>query len=359
VAIPDELESVETFQFLELRPETARDVFNYFVQRKVEFPDWATTLGAAIDHVESIEGDAYSETDDWRGIMNAIGLTTNFQNRVMDPEYTRMRLTGTAKFWAVEMMRMRYEFLQSLDNLITTQGRRVNREASHSGNFKSGPPQPVPKRGSSKGDPVVGIFSTAGPSTATAEVDWPLAEINGHSTFYKGGPLATLKRIYLNDNPLNLGIGQILCSPPTDFTGETMALYLTKQEQVAHQYAKWAKRIVDGKVVPVGLLAIAIPDNLLTSITQVVGEEWRRLVWNSRRQLFGDVGLNHLREYQWLTGPLCRQCPDKVRRLNNPAELEVWKLDTGEAASQHYTASASMYTMLQNACVGKVWIKEI
>lgn len=31
----------------------------------------------------------------------------------------------------------------------------------------------------------------------------------------------------------------------------------------------------------------------------------------------------------------------------------------GEAASQHYTASASMFAKLEAACIGKVWITDM
>jgi hypothetical protein len=40
--------------------------------------------------------------------------------------------------------------------------------------------------------------------------------------------------------------------------------------RVAWEYTEWAKKIVDGNVVPRGIVTIAIPDHLLTSIAPVV-----------------------------------------------------------------------------------------
>jgi hypothetical protein len=54
----------------------------------------------------------------------------------------------------------------------------------------------------------------------------------------------------------------------SDFSTFSRAFYATKQLPVAWRYARWAKQIVNGTVVPIGVLAIAIPDNLLVSITQ-------------------------------------------------------------------------------------------
>jgi hypothetical protein len=358
VAIPDHLESIETLQFLELRTETAQLVWDQFNQTKSQFPERADIFYVARDHVLSVQGDAFSENDDWSSIMDRIGLTSNYQARVMDPAYNHMRLAGSAKHWAIEMMTMRMEFLYSIDNFIKAPAQGPNRKVSHmdlAGQLKSGPPYPIPTRVSSKG-PDIGSFKTSGPSTETATDD-PPENIDGYQMFYKGGDIARLKTIHFQNSRLNM-IG-ILSSPPGDFSARQSGLYLTKQAQVAWEYAQWAKKIVDGNVVPVGILTIAIPKHLLTSIAQVVGDQWRQLVWASRRREPEDVALAYLGEFQWLTGPLCRLSTNRFKKMSDLAEIEIWKLQSGETASQHYTASASMFTQLEAACVGKVWITEM
>jgi hypothetical protein len=236
VEIPNELESVETFQFLEFRPEAAKLAFDGFLQRRSQFPDRADVLSSARDHIMSIKGDAFSQTDDWIGVMDRIGLTTGYQSRVMDPDYSHMRLTGSAKHWAIEMVTMRFEFLSSLDTFIKNHAQRPNRKVSHVdfvSKLKPGPSYPIPKRDSSIGLPA-GIFPASGPSTTTAS-DTPPAEMDGHHIFYKGGSLARLNKIHFGNNRLN--IRQIRSRAPGDFDGDSGALYLTKQAPVAWEYA--------------------------------------------------------------------------------------------------------------------------
>jgi hypothetical protein len=173
---------------LSFAPEAAQLAFDYFLQRKAQFPYWANIQWAAKDHVMSIKGDADSETDDGIGVMDRIGLTADYQDRVMDSNYNRMRLTGSAKHWAIEMMSMRFEFLSGLDGL--TRSRDQNRTVCYmdqSGQLKFRLPTP-------------------GPPTVTA-ANWPPAEINGNQLFYKGGTLARLNMIYDDSNRLDLNIG--------------------------------------------------------------------------------------------------------------------------------------------------------
>jgi hypothetical protein len=188
-----------------------------------------------------------------------------------------MRLTGSAKHWAIEMINTRFEFLFSLDDVIKSHAPGPKRKVSHmdlSGELKVGLPYPVPERSYSKG-PVLGTFPPAGPSIVTAN-DIPPAEIDGHQMFFKGGSLVRLNKIFTKTSRLN--ILQICRTPPGDFTALSQALYLTKQTSVAWEYAQWTEKIVDGAVVPIGILKIAIPNTLLASTTQVVGDEWRNLV---------------------------------------------------------------------------------
>lgn len=50
--------------------------------------------------------------------MQAMGLSSNFQASLMSEEYKDMRLSDSLKDWTIEMMKMRFGFLMSLDNVI-------------------------------------------------------------------------------------------------------------------------------------------------------------------------------------------------------------------------------------------------
>lgn len=307
-------------------------------------------------------GDALSENDDWRGVMQRIGLTSNHQARVMDPAWTAMRVNATAKETAIWMMEMRYEFLMSLDTIIQNPEKGFERKVSHldmNGSLQPGRPS-IPPRGASKGmgQPSVGTFGAAGPSTATTTQDPPL-EVPGCQFFYKGGALARLDR--LNDRNNALRFETLLSTPPGDFDDPRgmAGLYLTKQEKVAYEDARWAQHVVDGNVVPVGILRVAIPNELLSSICEVVGDNWRDYVWACRHWLFTPGHLRYLANFQWLTGPVCYQSNEAVSEMLDKSELALWKLERGESASQHITLSPEMIDLLNEHCVGKTWITNL
>jgi hypothetical protein len=72
-----------------------------------------------------------------------------------------------------------------------------------------------------------------------------------------------------------------------------------------------------------------------------------------------DITLAYLDEFQGLNGPLCRLSTNRFKKMSNLTGIEMWKLQSGETASQYFTASESISTQLETACVGRVWITEI
>lgn len=126
VMIPDTIESVETLEFLEFRPEVAQRIYDDYQRSCNNNPERADIFYSARDSVNSIQGDAFNENDDWAGIIDRIGMSTDFKRRIMDPDpnFTRMRLTGNAKGWIIEAMTMRMEFLKSFNSLVKNRLRR-------------------------------------------------------------------------------------------------------------------------------------------------------------------------------------------------------------------------------------------
>lgn len=362
VEIPEYLESLETFKFLEFNETTAQALWQLYCQILEDDPDRADFLKTAKYHVRTTPGDAGQEGDDWVGHMDQIGLTRNFQARLMAPEAQEMREMASANEWAILMMTMRYEFLEDLDTIIKTPSKGVKRPTSRitpGGElWKIGEGGPeIPERESSKGKlPPKGKFQ-AGPSTAVRTPE-PPTELEACRMFYKGGALGRLESVFKTDGSLNFLA--LRSTPPTDFSDFTKGLCLTKQAEVAWKYAQWAARAVDGKVVPIGILQVAIPIPLLASTYELVGSDWRAYVWASRHQEHAPPKtLDFIREYQWIVGPLCKQGQYHIKKMKDPSELGMWRLDSGQAAHQVYTALPQMLDLLAEHCVGKVWVTSI
>jgi hypothetical protein len=357
VQIPEEINSINTLEFLELTPQIASQLFTRFTALKESDPERADILEVAKQHVESIAGNAFVENDDWCGLMQRIGVTQKFQIRIMDPAFKAWRLTSSAKDLILWMMDERFFFLLSLDNIIQTAPKHAGRKNSSmdlQGKLKFNTPT-VPIRFSSKNKtmPATGVFNTGGMSVATKASE-PPSELNGCTMLFKEGSIVRLEKVFVAQNGVNFG--QLLSNPPCDFDHmySPRGLYLTKQQQVAYEYSQWAKRVFEENVVPVGILCVAVPDHLLSSIAQVVGDSWRRYVWECPKDLI------YLDDYQWLTGPVCRSATGASgRTIHNHTQVVPWKLENGESTSQYITHSSQMIRLLNENCVDKVWLTQV
>lgn len=294
----------------------------------IDYPDMFDIMQIAKYHVENSTGDAIDERDDWVGCMENIGLTKKFQSRLMAPEATAMRSMGSAKEWTIEMITMRYEFLESLDDVIKTSSQGVDRPASRL--TKSG--------------------NLATPNKAEPEVE-------GCRIFYKSGAMRWLESMFNTDGSLNFI--EICSTPPTGFSSTIAGLYLTKEAEVAWEYAQMAARLVDGLVVPVGILEVTIPNQLLSSAYELVGEDWRSYVWGCRNKKGSPDDLSRVREFQWVVGPLCKSGQEKIKRMKDASELTLWRLRDGQVAHQIFTSNENMLKSLSEHCVGKVWLTSL
>lgn len=259
VQIPDELDSVETLRFLELNDATARRLWDRYCSDVAEFPQFADLFGLARRWIREATENAMWEGDDWVGIMQRMGLSNYFQARLMDESFKDIRLSGSVKEWTIEMMEIRYEFLMHLDNVIKAPpARNVQRKVSKmdiDGKIKllSGPE--IPARSTSK-TLQTGTSSASQPSTATQLAE-PPQELDAHTMFFKSGAMSRLESVYTKPN--ELFFEKICTIPPGDFSSRIAGLYLTKNEQVAWQYAQWRRQLADGNVVPLEFLGLRFP----------------------------------------------------------------------------------------------------
>ena len=281
VLIPDDFESLETLKFLQFNDATAERVWNRYCQNVAEDPDMANLLESAKAHVTYHPANPMWESDDWVGAMQHMGLSSNFQARLMAEEFRDMRLSGSLKEWVIDMMEMRSEFLVGLNDVIkASPHRNTNRRVSKmdiDGSITTLAGPEIPARSSSK-TPKTGTFGSSSLATTAAE---PPRFLDQHTMFYKGGAIRRLETIYAEAGGLNFAA--IGSTPPGDFSPTLRGLYLTKHEQVAWRYAQWKCKLADNDVVPIGMLKVAIPNSLLGSIKELYGDERSSLVWLSRR----------------------------------------------------------------------------
>lgn len=357
VLIPDDFESLETLKFLEFNDTTAEIVWNRYCRNVTEDPDMADLLESAKAHITYHPANPMWDNDDWIGAMQHMGLSSNFQARLMAEEFRDMRLSGSLKEWVINMIEMRSEFLVALDDIIKAPPHRnINRRVSKmdiDGSMTTLAGPEIPARSSSK-TPKTGTFGSSSLATTAAK---PPRFLDQHTMFYKGGEIHRLESIYAEAGGLNFAA--IGSTPPNDFSRNVRGLCLTKHEQVAWRYAQWKCKLANNDVVPIGMLKVAVPNSLLGSIKELYGDEWSSLVWFSQRDQKIPQKLEYLADCQWLVGPICKNSSRQVMKLQNKSQLRLWKMDRNQMATQHFTGNLAMMKLLDEQCVGKIWITSV
>lgn len=98
--------------FIGLNGNVARAVWQGYRSYKDEFADEGlySFLDFALLHIDDVDfEDAGGSEDDWEGCMDALGVAPKLMAAVMMPEFEDIRLTGSAKYWVKDSMRIPYK----------------------------------------------------------------------------------------------------------------------------------------------------------------------------------------------------------------------------------------------------------
>ena len=363
VEIPEYLQSLETIHFMEFRGNTAETIYSDYLANRELFPGREHNVLKNAKRLVSYKYDRQGMQDSSNWVQNIfdLGLSSKFRERMMDPEYEDMRISRSLKEWVFELLDNRYGFLQTLDSVVRTPeplilGRKSSR-LGLDGKLHTKPGPDISPR------PEIGHFTPQQKSIAHA-IEAPPTALPEHTTLWKAGTRHRLDSLIQSDG--SLCFLNLASDPPGDFSSMlSRGLYLTKHEEVAWKYAQWAAKLLNHTVVPVGFLRVAVPNQLLHSQKELFGDEWRQFVFANRGGMLKlPSSLTYVPEYQWLVGPLCHNSTVQVKAMKDPSELTLLKLQgsrgTGpQTASQHYTGQPSMFNLLDDACVGKVWITDM
>lgn len=345
VEVPTVLESLETLEFLGFTPEAGKNILERF-ENALDLIEDPCILDYAKGHVRSVP-DVGCPDDDWNSAMLAMGITQTLCNKILDPEFTDLRLTQNARYWVIDTIEAKFLFLTTLNanvlgSKLSDQGpvslqARLERSKKFSGTNS----QTQTQKQKAEWDPQPQIQTSAVPQ-ATSFTELLLL---------KGGDCGRLQKAIRLDTDLTdvNRIENVRSTPPGDFAGAAMALYFTKQRQVAYQYATYAKtrlRTAGEDPIAVGILEVVIPRELTTGSVEIYGETWQEFVWNHRLQRPTPDHLRWIDEAPMVMGPVVTCSPDKFRKLvHNGIDhkaLEPLKLAGDESASQYFLRDAEL-----------------
>ena len=356
--IPQFLESAEAMEFLGFTPEAALDIFQRFQDASI-FNEDDCILEYAKGHVRSVP-DVGCPEDDWTSAIIAMGITQNLCQQVLDPRFTDLRLTQNARFWVLDTIKAKFDFLLALDNVIlgstpSDQGpmslqARLERSKKSSGTESKFWEKEAGRR------PEPQVESSV---TQQSILDTEFLLLKGGDC----GRLNKVIRLRTDRKDVNR-IENVLSMPPGDFAGSEAALYFTTQRQTAYHYAGYAKarlRTSGQDPIAVGVLHIVIPKELMAGAVDVQGDIWKEYVWSHRLQRTTPDHLRWLDEAPIVVGPVAKCSPENlvkmVRSNKDYKALEAVKMSGGETTSQYCIREQSLMRRINER--GRFWVEKL
>lgn len=350
VAIPDELESVQTLKFLGFTENAADLTFKRFQRAQSKWQD-EEIISYAKGTVRA-GNDAVDDTDNWDEAMRSMGIDEQLRGRILDPRYANIRRTETAMHWVIDTITDLYEFLTSFNanmkraemlsgplwNIVG----KMTRGASPAASSTTLMVQPQSKTKEKGSKPQGGLESPV--STTIGERTVPADEERivqaDETTLLKGGSLSRLNGAinYRRENTPVVSLNEIPSVPPTDFSGDKLYWYFTKQKTVAELYANWASQRLGGERVEIGILTVIIPNILLENAVEIYSNTLKEFVWTNRLNLHMPDYLLHFAESEVLVGPIISAPTTRIARMFDRGEdwtnLEPLRLSSGDSATQ-------------------------
>lgn len=282
---PEDLNSVEFLEFSGFSATAARKVFQYWegLVRGGGVGSSSLLIDAALDYIKSRgkSRDAWSADHDWFAALTEMGMFPTMCDRILDPRFSRVRLTRCACSWAMDTILMAYEFLSALDGRIREKaGKRKNKD------WSGGPGVLVPNMDQNEtpfqGSPSLAVHLSASSSsqgTPTATIaTMPPAQLDNRTVLYKGSSFTRLNRIFGEGGSIQFAQDRIRSADRFPSLGILSILQQTEGDRRDVRRVCTHRRPEDDAAV----LHAAVPSAMISNPREIFGTLWRELVWNSR-----------------------------------------------------------------------------
>jgi hypothetical protein len=117
--IPAMLESVDTLRMVGFKKEAASAILHRWrsfaaanSNLQPSFLDFMT------GHIRSYHEDAWELGDDWDRVLERLNIKKQTREGILDSEFTHLRLTNTAKGWALDTIEMLWRHVCALDSMV-------------------------------------------------------------------------------------------------------------------------------------------------------------------------------------------------------------------------------------------------
>lgn len=246
--------------------------------------------------------------------MRGWGLTEELIEAIMAPEYADLRMTESAQVWTIDTMGWRWRALVGIQDASRERLRRKHgvRDAGGGYHIKRGGAERGVEEGPTEGEkPSEGRSRTKG---------------LGYTLLWRGQDLKYLERVIDADGKYHLW--KMSSTLPSDFRGigGSSVLHFTPQRRVAEKYAQYAQR--RSGCSGVGLVWMRVPNELIEKnepVVQQYGDEWKKIVFASRRGERLSQELKALQRKSLFIGPICRNEDMAISQLDSWRGISVEK----------------------------------
>ncbi|CAG9980436.1 unnamed protein product [Clonostachys byssicola] len=303
-------------------------------------------------------GDDADDGDDeqWRLTMDKFGLSTDFQDRIMHPTFTDIRLTQSCAYWCKDTVEMRYGALRSIQQSSLDRQRLLEDLRGHGYSSPSSSQQCQAVGHAPFIGPLISVAHSekeqqpASTSQAPVSIFGHAPSINDIATNGIDGYTILFKsidesrtQIFLDAQGCIQDIGVLLSSTPSDFSSDRALFYFTPDFETAHYYAGYAK-IRGGENTNVLIICVAIPNEAIQSLTGDAlqylywpNEDWKEYVWCNRARKTMPLELRRFRRATLLIGSTAKKTSQAWGQLagsSSVTENYVLKIN-GEPAVQY------------------------
>lgn len=331
IELPENQTSIVALQFIGLKYKIAHELYERHITLSSEYSEFHAKdeglRGLVKEHIVAFEEDVMAEADDdvWDDVLKRMGIKRSTREGILDPEYSSIRYTKSAKEWSLETLDLGWELMDGADSRVKANKDKVKEAMAPRGAYT---------RHKQRSETGIESSEPSMPSIATtATHDAPMPEC---VLLHKGG--AHQRFLHAMDSkpfdPLNLA-----SVPPTDFHREaTHYLYFTKSMDCARKYAGFTHARQPSAIASV--ISVAVPRELLLDAVDIVGDDWKELLWWSQ----GKTSIQnfklpqHLEYYtkaSILVGKLCAQGNAQIQALEDKHCIQSLRLPSGDAPSQH------------------------
>ncbi|KAK4696811.1 hypothetical protein P7C71_g1170, partial [Lecanoromycetidae sp. Uapishka_2] len=366
--VPQYLDSEQSLRFIGLSKRAS----------VIAYEQFCASEDPAAEIVEFAKGhvmrgnDAWGEHDDeWFKAMRMMGVSKVLRARIMTPGFESLRRSKTAREWTLLTMQQRYEFLLTLEDklhktsfvpleerLRITQAAPSSKKSTPSSKQVASASKQAAS--SSKQATLSSKQSTPNAIVKNATADQTIAV--GETLLMKAGAITRLEKAFRSEGiPGSFYMIQRLFStPPTDFSKSPATYYFTKQQELANEFAMFARARLGEAEVHVGVLYLVVPNELLAEADMLHGEEWNQYVWHNRLEAETPEHLGQYDRSKILIGPMVRKSNPQISRLHQEGNdwtcLEAYRLRSSEAATQHVFKGEEFIQRVNQNC--RAWLVE-